>query len=626
MSIRFKDIGWPILFSAVFNTVALSGQIASVPALPATPPASTAGFYPLDQVHRGLHGVAYTVFEGVLPEPMSVEILGLLHNALGPGQDMILARLQGAKPEYTGVVAGMSGSPVYVDGKLLGAISYRIGSFSKEPIAGITPIQQMMEVSEQGPGRSAQGAELQASVSELQVPPLRASHSGRDDNSNNRDYNNSVSSAGAAVETSEIRPMDTPLVFNGFNSQALELWQQHASSLGLTAIAGVGGSSSNEKQPEPIVPGSAVSALLMRGDLEIAATCTVTYVDPKQLLACGHPITQFGPVSMPMTKAQVVATLPSPLNAFKIINTTETVGSFTDDRESAIRGQFDEQAKMIPVTVNLIGEQTPHALHIEVVDQPQVTPTAVMVAVFQALMERNNFTAETSYRVRSTVNVSGFPAVHFGGLVAPNDVGPANLTAALMVGERFSRLYDNASRQTRIESVAIEVEAIQKHLTAQLESVQSTATTVHAGQTITVEASIRPYRGEVRNVRIPVTLPATLPAGQVRLLVSDGSALDRLTQTSRVGASQPLDVAATIEQLNSLHENDRLYVTLLEPSPQAVLDGRTLAAVPVSMANVLEPLRQNQKLTLSGESAVPMASVAVDSMLSGQQVLTLRVE
>jgi len=601
--IRLKDIGWVILLAA-------SVAMAQTESLPATPPPSTAGFFPIDQVHRGLHGVAYTVFEGVNPEPMAVQILGLLHNALGPGQDMILARLEGAKPDYTGVVAGMSGSPVYIDGKLLGAISYRIGVFSKEPIAGITPIGQMLEVAHQSDAliaanRSLPSFDQTASVKDTPTLPLASQDS---------------------VETTAIRPMDMPLVFNGFSQQALDLWKEHSPALGLNAVAGIGGSSSNEKQPEPIVPGSAVSALLMRGDLEIAATCTVTYVDPKQLLACGHPITQFGPVSMPMTKAQVVATLPSPLYAFKIINTTETVGSFTEDRESAIRGAFGQQAKMIPVTVNITGEQTPHALHIEVVDQPQITPAAVMVAVFQALMQRNTFTAETSYRVRSTVDVSGFPAVHFGGLAAPSEFAPANLLAALMVGERFSRLYDNAARQTPIRSVQIEVEAIPKHLTAQLESAQSTAPIVHAGETITIEATIRPWRGEVRNVRIPVKLPEVLNDGQVRLLVSDGATLDRITQTPRFGATQELDVAATIEQMNNLHENDRLYVTLLQPSPQAVIDGRTLATVPMSMANVLEPLRQNQKLTLNGESAVPMASVAIDNVLSGQQVITLRVQ
>ncbi|HLH35926.1 MAG TPA: hypothetical protein VKX41_14735 [Alloacidobacterium sp.] len=596
-------MGWMILLAAS----ALMAQAAS-PALPPTPPPSTAGFYPVNQVHRGLHGVAYTVFEGTQPEPMGVQILGLLHNALGPGQDMILARLEGTKPEYTGVVAGMSGSPVYIDGKLLGAISYRIGAFSKEPIAGITPIGQMLEV-----------AHKNTDLIAANHPPSFTETAGTKDSPPLPNANPD------AVETNAIRPMDLPLVFNGFSPAALELWKQHAPELGLNAVAGIGGSANNEKQPEPIVPGSAVSALLMRGDLEIAATCTVTYVDPKQLLACGHPITQFGPVSMPMTKAQVVATLPSPYYAFKIVNTTETVGSFTEDRESAIRGAFGQQAKMIPVTVNITGEQTPHALHIEVVDQPQITPSAVMVAVFQALMQRNTFTAETSYRVRSTVHVSGFPAVRFGGLAAPSEIAPANLLAALMVGERFSRLYDNAARQTPISSVDIEVEAIPKHLTAQLESAQSTVPIVHPGETITIEATIRPWRGEVRNVRIPVKLPEVLNEGRVRLLVSDGSTLDRITQTSRFG-SQNLDVAATIEELNNLHENDRLYVTLLEPSPQAVLDGRTLATVPMSMANVLEPLRQNQKLTLNGESAVPMASVPIDNVLSGQQVLTLRVE
>ena len=610
---RLKDIGCLIFFAActlVAQTVTPVPVSAS--SLPATPPPSSAGFFPVEQVHRGLHGVAYTVFEGTQPEPMGVQILGLLHNALGPGQDMILARLEGTKPEYTGVVAGMSGSPVYIDGKLAGAISYRIGSFSKEPIAGITPIGQMLEVSHRRSQLIAANRDASSSAAASAIP------------SANQDV----------IETSAIRPMDTTLVFNGFSQQALELWKAHAPSLGMNAVAGIGGSSSNEKQPEPIIPGSAVSALLMRGDLEIAATCTVTYVDPRQLLACGHPITQFGPVSMPMTKAEVVATLPSPLNAFKIVNTTETVGSFTEDRESAIRGEFGTEARMIPVTVHISGEEAAHSpgpnpgkdtLHIQVVDQPQITPAAVMVAVFQALMERNTFTAETSYRVRSTVSVAGFPAVHFGGLAAPSDLAPANLLAALMVGERFSRLYDNSARQAPIDSVDIEVEAIPRHLTAELESAQSTAAIVHPGQQITIDATIRPWRGEVRNIRIPITLPAVLGEGHVRILVSDGSTLDRLTQSSRLN-SQDLDVAATIEQLNSLHQNDRLYVTLLEPSPQAVLDGRTLATVPMSMANVLEPLRQNHELTLNGESAVTVGSVAIDHVLSGQQVLTLQVE
>ena len=137
-------------------------------------------------------------------------------------------------------------------------------------------------------------------------------------------------------------PIETPLVLSGFNAEAVKLWQDHFAGTSLMPLAGVGGGASNQPQPEPIIPGSAISAQLVRGDLQIAATCTVTYVDAKQLLACGHPITQYGLVSMPMTKALVLATLPSPMNAFKIVNTTETVGSFTEDRHSAIRGAFDQ--------------------------------------------------------------------------------------------------------------------------------------------------------------------------------------------------------------------------------------------------------------------------------------------
>ncbi|MGA7318035.1 MAG: SpoIVB peptidase S55 domain-containing protein [Silvibacterium sp.] len=612
-----KDIGAGVLLFLLLSAVFLPGKdllgqsVLDETLAAAVPPPSTS-FFPLSQVHRGLHGTAYTVFEGTQPEAMEVEILGVLHNAIGPHQDMILARLHGAKPEYSGVVAGMSGSPVYIDGKLVGALAYRIGEFSKEPIAGITPIGDMLEVRDE-----SHDAELSAEKQGLGI---------RDQGTELRAQSSAISAQD--VNTADVRPIETPLVFSGFSPEALALWRQHVSGLGLTPVAGIGGSSSGEAQPEPIIPGSAVSAVLVRGDLEISATCTVTYVDPKQLLACGHPITQFGPVSMPMTKAEVVATLPSPYNAFKIINTAETVGSFTEDRETAIRGQFGKPARMIPLTMHLAqdgAQEKPRTLHLEVIDQEQITPAAVMVSLFQSLIQTNGYTAETTYRVRGTVKLTGYPVVKFENLIAPTDFAPANLVAALALGEHFNRLYANAARRTPIESVDVDVDAIPGRRTVQIESAQAGKTTVHAGDTISIETTVRPWRGEMKNIRIPVTLPATLPDGPVRLLVSDGGTLDRLMQPSQPGGSV-LDVNATIAQLNNLHANDRLYVTLLAPDAQAAIDGRTLTALPLSMANVLEPVRDNRGMTLSGESAVPLGSVALDAVLSGQQVVTLRVE
>jgi len=598
-------------------------SVLDVASAVAIPPPSTS-FFPLSEVHRGLHGTAYTVFEGTEPEAMDVEILGLLHNAIGPHQDMILARLHGTKPEYSGVVAGMSGSPVYIDGKLLGALAYRIGEFSKEPIAGITPIGEMLQVRDE-----ALSTELKA---EKQGSGTDQGFEGLQNKDNSRSFDSALARSAQNDKSDLVRPIETPLVFSGFSPQAVALWKEHTPGLGLTPVAGIGGGSNTSDMkpvaPGSVLPGSAVSAILIRGDLEISATCTVTYVDPKQLLACGHPITQFGPVSMPMARAEVVATLPSPLNAFKIINTTDTVGSFTEDRETAIRGEFGKPAQMIPLTMHLAQDgasEKPRTLHLEVIDQEQLTPVAVMVSLFQSLAQSNGYAVETTYRVRGKVKLAGYPDVEFEDLIAPTDFAPANLVAALALGERFNRLYANAARRTPIESVDVDVDAIPGRRTVQIESARAGAATVHAGDTISIEATVRPWRGDVKNIRIPVTLPATLPDGTVRLLVSDGGTLDRLMQPPQFGGAN-LDVSATIAQLNSQHADDRLYVTLLTPDAQAAINGRTLTALPLSMANVLEPVRENRGMMLNGESAVPLGSVALDAVLSGQQVVTLRVE
>jgi hypothetical protein len=601
-----------LLLLAAAGGVSLCAQSAP-PDLPPSPPAVTR-FFPLSQIHRGLQGVAYTVFEGTKPEPMGVEILGVLHNAIGPRQDMILARLEGSKADYTGVVAGMSGSPVYIDGQLVGALSYRIGTFSKEPIAGITPIQQMLGVENQPAGP----AEEVAAALPLSLTPASATAA-------------PALFAAPGSATPLMQPIETPLIFSGFSPQALQFWKEHAPP-GLVPVEGIGGSESNDPQPGPLRPGDAVSAVLVRGDLDIAATCTVTYVDPHRMLACGHPITQFGPVSMPMTKAEVLATLPSPYDSFKIINTTQTIGSITEDRQSAIMGVFGKQARMIPVTLRVTSdgvapgqEAQRQTLHFQVIDQPTITPMAVMVAVYQGLMQENAYSALTTYRLQGTLRLDGYPSVKLDSLVAPTDSIPANLLTALQLGLSFTRLYTNAARRTPIESVDLEVAAIPRRLTARIETAQASRVEVHAGDTLTVETTLLPWHGEPRNVRMPVTLPANLPPGPVRLLVSDGPTLDRLMQPTMFGA-QPLDMSATIAQLNSAHPSDRLYLTLLAPQPQAAVDGHTLSAIPLSLANVLEPMRQNRSLELNGESAVPVASLPMNAVVSGMQVLTLQVE
>jgi hypothetical protein len=543
---------------------------------------------------------------------MQVEILGVLRDSLGPGQDMILARLHGTKPEFTGVVAGMSGSPVYIDGRLVGALSYRIGQFSKEPIAGITPIEQMLEVRDGEVRPAAARGVDQSGAREASTQGLPA-----------------VNANGGV----EMQAMETPLVFSGFSQETVERFGDRFRAMGLTPVAGLGSADSKAAQPEPLVPGSAVSAVLVRGDLSVAGTCTVTYVDPTRLLACGHPITQYGPVDMPMTKAAVIATLPSPLNAFKIVNTTETVGAFTEDRASAVMGRFGAKARMIPVTVRVVQPVVPatdgsqaatkeKTFHFEVLDNRQLTPSAMLVSVYQSLQSTNTSAAEMSYRLSGEIGMQGQPAVRMAGIVAQNELYPAAINAALFVNDKFSRVYGNAMDQPVVTGLKLKMEGIPERRTAVLESARLDAIEARAGDTVDAEVTLRPYQAEPRVIRLKVKLPGSLGSGPLRVLISDGATVDRLLGSGSQGQAA-VGLADAVEQMNRLHGNNKVYVTLLSREAQAVMDGETMPGVPLSMANVLAPLKDAQRMKLNGESAVEAASAETGYAVSGSQVLTL---
>jgi hypothetical protein len=553
---------------------------------------------------------AWTVFTGTKPEPMQVEILGVLRGARGPGHDMILAQLHGSKPEYTGVVAGMSGSPVYIGNKLLGSLSYRIGQFAKDPIAGITPIAQMIEVRD-----FPVDTQWAASTPK---PAVQA---------------DAISSGGMNFQA-----METPLVMSGFQPEAIRLWQKQMAGTGLEIVAAGGGSGSSKPDSTgsfdtisrsamaSVVPGSAVSAQLIRGDLEVSATCTVTYVDPKQLLACGHPILQAGPVSFPMTTAEVVETLASPLNAFKIINTGDFIGTFTDDRDSAIRGVLGMTPHMIPVHITVHGEGVDRKLNIEVVDLPSLTPQVLLVSLYDALLENNQSSSETSYHVKGSVNIEGYPPSPLDLWAPAGDQGSAQLSAAMQADQSFALLYANGARQGAIKAIDLDVDSIPRRAQVELETARiDTGNIVHPGDTVVVEATVRPWQRPEHNIRIPINLPRGISAGNVRLLVSDAGTLDRALNPPRI-STRNLDLDTVLAQARSQHPADRIFVSLLMPDAQAGIDGQTLSTLPLSMANALEPLRSAKDVTLSGESAVVAADAPAGGVLNGFQILNLHIE
>ena len=562
---------------------------------------------PVSDIKAGMHGVAYTVFEGTQPEPMGLVVLGVLKNANGPKGDMILVRLQGEKPEYTGVVAGMSGSPVYIDGKLVGALAFRIGQMSKEPIAGITPIADMLEINEMD--NSVAPAEAKKAPSGTEMAK--------------------TSGPGIPVDLTQgyanlMQPIDTPLVFNGFTEDAVKQFAPQFASAGIVPVMGAG-SVTDEKQPEPIVPGSAVSAVLVKGDLNIAATCTVTYIDPQRLLACGHPLMQFGKVDMPMTKANVVATLPSPLNAFKIVNTTEEIGAFVQDRHTGILGRFEQQPQMIPVTLNVHGGKTSKSFHYEVLNNAKLTPVAIMATAFSALQGLNEYGEDITYRFNGQIKVDGFPPVNMQNMYTPTDGGVHTAFAvALGLGERFGRIYDNPYAKPSIQGVNLDFDLVHERRWARLDTVRTDVTEARPGDDIIVEASLRPYRGDRIVKQIPIKIPTSTPKGTLRILVSDGDTLDRMRTASPY--ARKLDLGSTIAQLNQEHINSRLYVSLMEENPEARVGDKIMPTLPLSVINVMDGAPGSQDMVVTGESSVNEASTPLDYVVSGAQMLTVTIK
>ena len=583
---------------------------------------------PLDQIHEGMKGTALTVFQGVKPESMDVEVLGVMRNVNGPKGDIILVRLHGSKPEYTGVVAGMSGSPVYFNGKLAGALAFRIGEFSKEPIAGVTPIAEMLEISAldhssgKGLAHGSASPALRADLGE-NGGATRAASPGESSAVSNPSYSD------------YLRPIDTPLVFNGFSADTLQRYSAQFAAAGIVPVMGIGSASSG-RQPEAIEAGSAVSAVLVRGDMDIAATCTVTYVDAQRLLACGHPLLQFGEVDLPMTKATVLATLPSPMNAFKIVNTTETVGAFVQDRQNGIMGVPGQQSKMIPVTVAMHtqGEhsQGDHAaatkeFHYEILNNARLSPLAMMATVFNALHGTNEYGEDITYRMNGVLSVKGYPDVTLRNMFAPQDSGqPAAALAAATIGDRFGRIYTNAFDTPDIQGVKLDFDLVRERRSAHLEASRTDVTEARPGDQIMVETVIRPYRGERLVRQIPIRIPTSTSKGMLRILVSDGDTLDRMHRGTPM-MNRGLGLAPTIALLNKERANDRVYVSLIQSDPEAMIADKVMPTLPLSVMNVMDNMRGTQDMVVLGESSVSEASTdSLDYVVAGAQMLTINIK
>lgn len=592
-----------------------------------TGPFAATARMPVDEVRAGMTGVGVTVFEGTTREEFDVEILGVLRNVMGPRRDVIVARLSGGPLARTGVIQGMSGSPVYIDGRLVGAVSYALGSFPKEPIAGITPIDEMV-VADGSRGQVARVARgpLQFPVSTETLADF-ALRSGR--------HTEPFAAQPAHVMTSGLpsqeggrlgtllRPITTPVVLNGFAPEVHDLWTSAFSIAGFSTGIGAGEQVGAGSEISSLEPGDAVGAVLIKGDLTMAATGTVTMVDDGRVYAFGHPFYNLGPISFPMTRAAVTTLLPSLALSSKIAAIGEVVGTLDQDRATGIFGRLGAGPDMIPVRLHLMAPErgVDETFEFEVVKDQLFSPLLTYTGVLSTFFSWTRELGVATYSVSGNTRLRGYRSLEFDDVFSGQG---AFVGAAGAVAQPLATLLTNDIAPVEIDGIDIDITSVEEPRTAEIERVWVDASRIRPGDVIPLHVLSRSYRGAELLETIDVEVPANA-SGRLDIQVFDGLQA-RLREMQHRSRPVPDSVEQMIGALNRGWRNNRLYVSLSAPQAGAVVRGAAMPALPPSVLAVLESDRSGSGLQRLRRATLGTWEIRTDYAISGSRTLSIDVE
>jgi hypothetical protein len=572
---------------------------------------------PLDQVKPGMVGEARTIFSGDQIEKFDLVVIGVLPNLIGPKQSIILVQLKGPKVEHTGVVAGMSGSPVYIDGKLVGALSLKFGVFAKEPLAGVTPIADMLALptGDSQPSSPSGGSPKRGSVVYADNWNL-----GSEATSAPQRYpvpDNWAQAAGVAGGGAYLEPIAAPLTFSGFAPAAIRQYAGDWLSYGM--VAAPGGVVGPQPDDAKIVAGDMVSMILVQGDLSISVACSVTAITEDRVYMCGHPVFGFGASTMPMARGRTLATLASDYESTKIVNAGGVIGTITQDRVTAVMGRLGAKPAMIPVDLSVASPGGEKQFNIQMISDPKLTPLLVGLVAFNGLTQNTAYGEGTTLRLSGTIDIDGHSPVSLQNMYAPTDLfSPDGSMVSAGVQAVFMRIFSNPYETPKINSVKLRIESLPDRRIARIEDAWAETSEASPGQTVAVKVLLRPYRGAPEIREVPITIPEQATRGTtLRVQISDSESLNRLTSQfesqGHLGSLEQL-----ISLLNRERSNNRLYVTLLKPTPTLLLEDKELPDAPLSELDILNqrPLPGNSMLlreSAAGEWSVPMDEIIAGS-------------
>jgi SpoIVB peptidase S55 len=585
-------------------------------------------------IRPGMVGVGRTVFDGTRVEEFKVNILGVLENVIGTHRNLILARLEGGPLAQTGVIAGMSGSPVYVDGRLIGAVSYALGSFSKEPIAGITPIAEMTDAASFNDTRPA-GARVHVEfplTRESLTTALRRALSW------NRPFADRLGDAQFSGATSAgafaglggdqlgtlLRPIATPLVMSGFEPEVADMLGGAFREQGFLPMGSASSSARAGEMPYdgPLKPGDAVGVMFVNGDLQLGGTGTVTHIDGTHVYAFGHPMYNLGPTEFPMTRAYVYTVLPSLFASTKLSSTGEIIGTFLQDRATAIAGRLGPGPRLVPIALTLESDRGGNrTFHFGVVNDQLFTPLMTYASILNTLASYERQFGASTFRVHGKAAVKQHEDVAFDNLFSGGD-SPAMGMAAYLVAP-IAALVGNDYEKIDFQSLDLTITSTEEPKTATLERVWIDDPRPRAGRTVPLKVLLRTYRGEEVVRTLPIEIPANA-TGSLSLLVSDGGRLSQIEQRD-ARSPQPRSVPQMIRALNRTPRNNVLYVKLLGSDAGAVINGERLSALPPSVLAVFEADRNGGNFNPLHTATLGEWELATDHAVSGTRTLTITV-
>jgi len=597
----------------------------------AAPQSNSPGLMNVDEIRPGMVAVGRTVFDGTRVEEFKVNILGVLENVIGTHRDLILARLEGGPLANTGVIAGMSGSPVYIDGRLIGAVSYALGAFSKEPIAGITPIAEMTDSTTLGgvrpPGAKAH-IDLPLTRENLTTALRKALNWNRPFADSPRDAELQGASAVAGLAGGQLatllRPIATPLVMSGFEPEVGDLFSSAFTSQGFVPT---GGSATGARLGEmpfegPLKPGDAIGVMLVKGDLEMGGTGTVTHIDGDRVYAFGHPLYNLGPTEFPMTRAYVYTVLPSLFSSFKLSTTGEVIGTFLQDRATAIAGRLGAGPRMIPITVNLAQDRGPQrTFHFEVVNDQLFTPLMTYAALYNAFGSYERQFGAVTFKVHGQATVKNHEAITFDDLFSTSQ---SAMDAAAYIVAPLTYLLGNDYEKVEISGLDLTIGSAEEPKTATLERIWVDDPRPRAGRTVPLKLLLRTYRGDEEVRTLAVDIPANA-SGTLSLMVTDGSRLGQIEQRESRAPQQLRSVEQVIKSLNKARRNNTLYARLLGSDAGAVVNGEVLSSLPPSVLGVLEADRNGGTFNPVRSATLGEWELATGYAVSGSRTLSLTV-